>query len=190
MNANEISPKANSRMNRIKKVSRTVRLLFQYGIPLMIVASQVRFAFWHQKLMSAINSGQPIADLNPLGKGVPLGKSVFDMPLSIQFAFVAWMILFLVVWLLWYQTILGLFRLFEKGVLFTSETVRSIKMLGMVYLAKLIVQIGLSLFPAFGEKPKDGVNLTADLFTCFFIIFIGWLIDEARKLREEQELTV
>ena len=29
-----------------------------------------------------------------------------------------------------------------------------------------------------------------DLFTGFFIIFIGWLIDEARKIREEQELTV
>jgi len=30
----------------------------------------------------------------------------------------------------------------------------------------------------------------SDLFTGFFIFFIGWLIDEARKIREEQELTV
>jgi len=29
-----------------------------------------------------------------------------------------------------------------------------------------------------------------NLFTSFLIIFIGWLIDEARKIREEQELTV
>jgi hypothetical protein len=29
-----------------------------------------------------------------------------------------------------------------------------------------------------------------DLFTGLLIIFIGWLIDEARKIREEQELTV
>src|ERR1035437_1266340 len=38
-----------------------------------------------------------------------------------------------------------------------------------------------------GQMLAIGIN---DLFTGLLITFIGWLIDEARKIREEQELTV
>jgi hypothetical protein len=38
-----------------------------------------------------------------------------------------------------------------------------------------------------GQMLAMGIN---DLFAGVLITFIGWLIDEARKIREEQELTV
>jgi hypothetical protein len=43
------------------------------------------------------------------------------------------------------------------------------------------------MFPDSGQVLTVG---TSGLFAGLLIIFIGWLIDEARKIREEQELTV
>ena len=82
--------------------------------------------------------------------------------------------------------VLKLFGFFEKGILFTAETVRCIQILGGIYIADFLVSfIFYFLIPKFLNDWGLG-HLLAGLF----IIFIGWLIDEARKIREEQELTV
>jgi len=80
-----------------------------------------------------------------------------------------------------------LFGFFEKGILFTAETVRCIQLLGWIYLLNFL--LGMIFLVLLQENQRVGVDVS-DLFTGFFIFFIGWLIDEARKIREEQELTV
>jgi hypothetical protein len=176
--ANENVPKTNPRMNRIQKVSKCIRLLLQYGIPLIIFAFM---ALEYLAITHKINLPKP-AYPSEAGSSSNLNAHAGALEL--------WLILSLVVYLFWYRTALKLFGFFEKGILFTAETVRCLQILGGIYFAKFLVQLGFYFFVL--SSPDNrwlGVGLS-DLFTGFLIIFIGWLIDEARKIREEQELTV
>jgi len=176
--ANEISPKANPRMNRIQKVSKCIRLFLQYGIPLIIVAFMVLeyLAITHK--------------INLPKSAHPSEAGSSSNPNAHTGALQWWLILSLVVYLFWYRTTLKLFGFFEKGILFTAETVRCVQILGGIYFAKFLVQLGFYFFVLpLPDNRWLGVGLS-DLFAGFLIIFIGWLIDEARKIREEQELTV
>jgi hypothetical protein len=175
VNANKISPKANPRMNRIQKVSKCVRLFLQYGIPLTIIAVMV---LEYLVVAHKITLPKPAHPSNAGSDSVTSAG-----------AFQLWSILSLVVYLFWYRTALKLFSFFEKGILFTAETVRCIQILGGIYFARFLVQLGLYFFAPSQDNHWLGTGLS-DLFTGFLIIFIGWLIDEARKIREEQELTV
>ena len=175
VNANKISPKANPRMNRIQKVSKCVRLFLQYGIPLTIIAVMV---LEYLVVAHKITLPKPAHPSNAGSDSVTSAG-----------AFQLWSILSLVVYLFWYRTALKLFGFFEKGILFTAETVRCIQILGGIYFARFLVQLGLYFFAPSQDNHWLGTGLS-DLFTSFLIIFIGWLIDEARKIREEQELTV
>jgi hypothetical protein len=173
MNPNEQPPKNNARMNRIQKVSRCIRLFLQYGIPLIFVTYGVfDFLVILHKVVLSEASHPSAADSEPYPG-----------------AFMFWAVLNLIVYLFWYRTALKLFGFLEKGILFTAETVRCIQILGGIYCARFIMDLSLHFI-----APSPDNHLLAagfdDLFTGLLIIFIGWLIDEARKIREEQELTV
>jgi hypothetical protein len=160
-----------ARMNRIQKVSRLIRVFLQYGFPLLI--------------------------LGMLGFGILAANNIINLPsrthpaagpdTTTHVGTGLRGVLTLIVFFFWYRTALKLFGFFEKGILFTAETVRCIQILGIIYFARFVVQLALN----FASSPPDwmGTDLS-DLFTSFLVIFIGWLIDEARKIREEQELTV
>jgi hypothetical protein len=171
MNANEIPPKANARMTRIQKVSKLIRLFLQYGIPLVIIGT---LGFGVLAAKHIINLPQPA---HPHGSAAAAHAGPVGL----------WGVLTLIVYLFWYRTTLKLFRFFEKGILFTAETVRCIQILGVIYFVRFLVQLVLNF--ALSTPDWLGTDLS-DLFTSFLMIFIGWLIDEARKIREQQELTV
>jgi hypothetical protein len=175
MNANEISPKTNARLNRIIKVSKFIRLFLKYGIPLLIVASLAVSGF----IIGHSHPGVPAKNGDDEAIKNALGSTAFGL----------WGVLRLVVYLFWYRTMLKLFGFFEKGILFTTETVRCIQILGLVYIARFLVQLCFYFFVPLpnGQMLAMGIN---DLFAGLLITFIGWLIDEARKIQEEQELTV
>lgn len=178
MNANGISPKANDRLHRIQKISKCIRLFIQYGCPLIVLAGFVIFF--------AVSKGWITlpTPLQPPETYSPDNKSLFNG------AFVICQVLTAIVYLVWYYAGLKLFRFFEKGILFTSETVQCIQILGVVFLVRFLLELGICFF--FPLLQRIGVHaiVWSDLFTGCFVICIGWLIDEARKIREEQELTV
>ena len=191
MNANEISPKANFRMNRIQKVSRCIRLFLLFGIPL--------FAFvWFPLFLGMANQwhhdhARWVEDLRYVVLlianywfGPPTFWDVFD---AHRLPFLIYGLFWLAVFFFWFCTILKLLGFFEKGILFTAETVRCLQILGGIYILKFMLQLTLYvlMFPDSGQVLTVG---TSGLFAGMLIIFIGWLIDEARKIREEQELTV
>jgi hypothetical protein len=160
-------------MNRIQKISKYLRLILQYGIPLWILSGLLQGALvdYGIKIPSFSNaSPTPALAGNDLLTTFPL----------------YWCLL-LVVFLFWYRTVVKLFGFFERGILFTAETVRCIQSLGGVYLARFLLEF---IFQFLVQNPVLIKPRLSDLFTGFFIFFIGWLIDEARKIREEQELTV
>ncbi len=173
INANEISPKTNARLNRVQKVSKCIRLFLQYGIPLIIVTYGVfdYLVVLHKVVLSEASH--------------PSKTDSEPYPGTFMF----WGVLNLIVYFFWYRTALKLFGFFEKGVLFTAETVRCIQILGGIYCARFLLDLALHFIVPLPDNHLLAAGFD-DLFTGFLIIFIGWLIDEARKIREEQELTV
>jgi len=96
--------------------------------------------------------------------------------------------------LVWYWTSLKLFRFFESGVLFTTDTARCLKIIGFSFFAGILALVGTYLFNPLPDQPWPNAGAISDVSTCIyngaFFIFLGWLFDEAQKIREEQELTV
>jgi hypothetical protein len=170
----EIPPKANARLGRIQKISRCVRLFLLYGIPALILCFFVSGFFVSKSWLDNYLHNTP--------EGIELLKQQETFSAH-QMATFTEMITSLLLFLFWYRTALKLFGCFEKGILFTGETVRYIQILGGIYVGKFLLRLIFSFFIP--------LNLTLnDLFAGLLIIFIGWLIDEARKIREEQELTI
>ena len=108
--------------------------------------------------------------------------------------FLFWGIFAFAALLVWYWTSLKLFRFFETGFLFTTETSRCLKIIGFTFFAAIIAELGIYLFNPMPDKiwPQAGPigDVSACVYNGAFWIFIGWLFDEAQKIREEQELTV
>jgi len=79
---------------------------------------------------------------------------------------------------------LRLFWLCGKGVLFTAKNVNCLRLLGYYFIIDWFVNYQMQSFL------RDMDLSTTPIFVGFFIIFFAWIMDEGRKIQEEQELTV
>ena len=182
MNTNENNPMTNNfRLNRIKKVSKYFRLFLQFGFPLMMLVMMVAAVI--QGVWNGLHAKQE--NLLPQVDGVFIVKTVILL---------LWGLFVLATLLVWYWTSLKLFRLFETGVLFTAETARCLKIIGFTFFAGILGGLGVYLCNPLPDKSWPAAGPIGDITTCIyngaFFIFLGWLFDEAHKIREEQELTV
>jgi signal transduction histidine kinase len=178
MNANEISPKANVRLNRIKNVSKGFRLFLQFGFPLILLLDFVGHLIWSLAQAKA----RPI-----------------NMPQITPFFLLSWLcvlfflIVALVTLLVWYWTSLKLFRSFEDGILFTEKTARYFKTLGVTFIIGVAAAAGGYVFypmPDTISLSDPLAEIVSGIYNGIFFIFLGWVFGEAQKIREEQELTV
>ena len=124
-----------------------------------------------------------------------------DLPHGVDGVFIVksaillvWGLFGIVTLLVWYWTSLKFFRFLEKGMLFTSETARCLKIIGFTIFAGIIAEIGVYLCNPLPDQSWPSAGPIAEISDCIyngaFFIFLGWLFDEAHKIREEQELTV
>jgi hypothetical protein len=101
----------------------------------------------------------------------------------------------LLIWAALYWCAYKLFRACSRGNLFSAEVVRSLRRIG-----GLAILLGLSEgIISFGRGFHD-IPLWSDLLLLPFYSFsivpgvaflcVAWIMDEGRKIREEQELTV
>jgi hypothetical protein len=173
MNSNEISPKANPRRKRIQIVSGIFRAIF-FAITLICIVGGM-----------AVLPIFFISGPAKVGLIAGVGSQWF-------FAIFAWFC---------YR----LFAQFSSGDLFTARIVSSIRRVGYAYLL-MSLTVGTCQtisFHALKSIPHSAPASAADpgwalaIFTlagsilpAFLIIFIAWVMDEGRKIREEQELTV
>ncbi len=203
MNATEISPKANARLNRIKIVSRIVRIpmlaMFLYLILFGIVQVEQTGSGLFQ-LLAVLSTGVPI-----YVRSLALIGGLIENPgIAIISA-------------IWFWKLAKLFHFYERGLIFASETVRCIKFLGFLCATQWILEVihhflfVYYLFPLSQSTPppKVAANIRDASFnsTPFFslpiwninfgtllagivIVLIAWIMDEGRKIQEEQELTV
>ena len=175
MNTNEISLKVNSLLNRIHKISTFLRIVF--------FASAVIFGF-----IGILGYGITLAGLHP-SLSFYLNLSSLGRAVECWFAY-------------------KLFACYVRGDLFSPTTVRYIRCIGIV---SLLMGIG-NIFDALHHQLHNGwfqhvnsspwiveivlylqmilFHLVHNLVTGFVILFIAWIMDEGRKIQEEQELTV
>jgi hypothetical protein len=78
----------------------------------------------------------------------------------------------------------SLFRLYQRGIIFSAKNVRYIRFLGYYLMIDWIVNYQLQSIP--GDMDLSCTPLFAGLL----VIFVAWIMDEGRKIQEEQELTV
>ncbi len=78
----------------------------------------------------------------------------------------------------------ALFGLYRRGILFSARNVLYIRFFGYYLILNAVVdyQIQAAL--------RDVNWSTTPIFVGFLIIFIAWIMDEGRKIQEEQALTV
>ena len=182
MNANEIFPKAGSRLNRIKIVSRIFRVLIGVIVVMMMLMSAVFFlASVIYLLRYVLGVHQPMPDTLHISFSPHQAyTSPFAIPLSV----------FLVGAL---QLCLGgfglillnrLFTLYERGVFFKKGNIRCLKFLGLVITGIWLTQTILELMAHQNNLEASG------LVYGVLVILIAWIMDEGRKIQEEQELTV
>lgn len=95
----------------------------------------------------------------------------------------------------------GLFGLFEKGEIFTQNTIKSFRSIGFAYLGITIAQpiegallsLILTSNNPVGEKVLAvslGSPQLYDFVTALVFIVIAWVMQEGQKLDEEKQLTV
>jgi len=181
MNANEISPKLNPRLKRIKIVSRIAKCIcfvfFVFTIVFLLLSSMA-WSHWAPKL------------------------NVWRALLVTMFQ---------IVLCIWYWKLSRLFCFYERGLIFAAETIRCIKILGFLFVTGGLINSILRLLPKSpppvlppGVTQTTGATFHMGFFTFDFgtpidfglllagsvIIVIAWIMDEGRKIQAEQELTV
>ena len=193
MNATENAPKCiNFRLERIQLVSRIAR----YAC-FVVLAFSVGFCLFHPTWI------------------LPPGFNV-----DFAAGRTALMILMQVVLWFWYWKLTQLFHYYGRGLIFAAETIRCIKILGLLFITGWLITTTLHFFPVVAEQlhrqipvsPEGGwkvVDTSAHFYRMGFfsfdfgtginfgqlmlgmmIVLIAWIMDEGRKIQEEQELTV
>ena len=180
MNANGIPPKANARLKRIQKFSATLRTFFFVTAVLIVFSSLGRIIF--DLIFHRPDAAYAIWD----------GGVDFTWAVGFWFAY-------------------KLFFVYAQGGLFGEEIVRFVRRIGYV---SILLGIEHSFFFMLGvEGPYIAVlhflsiahfphsfglaSMTWFVLELFFrvipgfsIICIAWIMDEGRKIQEEQALTV
>jgi Protein of unknown function (DUF2975) len=175
MNTNEISLKVNSLLGQIQKISAFLRNIF--------FASALAFGF-----IGILGYGLPIAGVKP---SLPfyLNLSSLGRAAECWFAY-------------------KLFSCYVRSDFFSANVIRYIRWIGVV---NLMIGIG-TIFNAQYVHLHNGwfqitnsspwiveiviyldmilFYLVRNLVPGFVILFIAWVMDEGRKIQEEQELTV
>jgi hypothetical protein len=176
MNANEISSKASPRLNRIQKISRILKVcvLFYFIAPLCVLAFNLKSIHLASGMVSVFN--HPYASASDIPKPMYLLCATGT-----------------VVYLLGVISFYRLLCLYEKGVIFSGANVSEMKKLGsylagygILAVAANIVYAGGIVFP---WVLLEGVA-SPWIVIGGAIYIVAWIMDEGRKIQEEQELTV
>ena len=107
-------------------------------------------------------------------------NSPADMPIEV--------LIFWLVKMVWcgfgYWVMFSLFGLYRRGILFSAKNIQHIRSLGYY----LIGDWGLD--SQLQSTVRDVQLSSTPFFIGMLIIFVSWIMDEGRKIQEEQELTV
>jgi hypothetical protein len=167
MNANEISPKANSHLKLIQTVSDILKIFF------LVVA--VIYTFYALALIGGVAMQKHYAT-----PGLIVGNNLdFFCDDARQIARVI--------------LICFCYRFFElcsRGELFTAKIIHCIRFIGYAYFL-----IALTIFPQVLRAMNDDSEMivphfVSSLFVSFLFLFIAWILNVSLKIKEERESTI
>lgn len=191
MSANESSPKANVRLSRVKKISRVLKVLF-----LLSLLSLVWRGYW-----------LPFVQRMPDGWSVVWGTyaTFSDIPLFAKLVVVMALGVFGAAAITCYQ----LLYLYEKGIIFSARNVQLLGRIGglafsyglLKVWSPVLISAWYAWIGASGSSLNPGLWgvswFTMPVFLSspwilggLFVAVISRIMDEGRKIQEEQELTV
>jgi hypothetical protein len=180
MNANEISLKTNPRLYRIQKISRILKVcvLLYLVKPLCVVLAFKLKSIWSIHLASSMVSifNHPYANASDI-----------PAPMMVLFAIGTG------IRLLGAISFYRLLNLYEKGLIFSAANVSEMKRLGIypagygiLAVASTVIYYRQILLP----WTLLDVVLSPWVVAGMAIYIVAWIMDEGRKIQEEQELTV
>jgi len=172
MNATVIAPKIkNARLNRIQIASLIFRvfngigfLLIVYCVPAILLGWPPPFPGTFRIAISGNHIYTSMAEVPP--EVLPLWLVKMGLLMACMAVFDR------------------LFRLYGKGILFSARNTLYIRFQGYYLILDWVVDYQMQ-----GALHDMAVS-TTQLYIGFLIIFIAWIMDEGRKIQEEQELTV
>jgi hypothetical protein len=173
MNTTEIFPKISPRMKRIQKIVRVIGVLIWAAALLLIVC----VSFFLADFFGLISNPGVKVSFSPM--------LTFTSPFKIPALVLCAAFLRAGLFLAGIFILDKLLRFFAAGNFFTAHTVHCIKLLGCFVIGDWIV-----------TKILDAMAGSGILFTFgqlvlgLLIVLIAWIMDEGRKIQEEQELTV
>jgi len=192
MNAKIIERRAKARLNRIRRVARFFKWICILLMVVVIGAAAIAI------LMP--NMISPEGGWNPPG-GIHLWiKSAI---LQEQFK-PEWHWLYYVMWIIlpgfycWgVRLFYRLFANLERGIIFSRNNVRLIRLFGWWLVTIGLIGVPIQCSKVIWMVHDSDFSLTMDfsdivgyLLVGIFAIFVAWIMDEGRKIQEEQELTV
>ena len=183
MKPNEIASKADWRITRIKFVSRLFRVLISIAVIfLMLIACFVLVQSIILCLGGRVVPAESMAIHITLAPG-----EVYDLATGV--AGLPWMVVVLIAVRLGliafgFIALNRLFKLYERGVFFAKGNISCLKIQGWVMAGCGLIQNTLQLFWAHKNISLDRLVIG------LLILLIAWVMDEGRKLQEEQELTI
>ena len=174
MNAIEVSPRGNLRLNRIRRIVKLIRFLTSATIILMIVLGSV-FLLGLAGVLS-IPAGVKVSFTPAVSYSSPYQIPAFVLVLALLRSGLFFAGALMVFWLL---------DLFEAAEFFTAKNVQCVKWIGWLVLGDWLAARLLELAAANGLA-LDPTELAAGLL----IVLVAWIMEEGRMIQEEQELTV
>ena len=170
-NIGKASKTSDARLERIQIASLWIQLLMGFSF-IMWVYSILAFVF-----------GWPFFSEHKV-RIVISHSHVFTSPAEMPQAILAWWSVKMAWMLFFFGVMFSLFRLYQKGILFSAKNIRHINSLAYFLIGNWAIDYQLQ------STLRDMDLSTTPLFVGFLIIFIAWIMDEGRKIQEEQELTV
>ncbi len=172
---------------RIRRTSQRYRLLFN---ALIVCVPVLDLLFWasFNHLPEGLTSGLPVAPLQKLSAlSLALAFLVSLLPTGVA-----------VYGLI---TLRALFRFYESGIVFSADTVRYFRRLGYVLIAWVIANAAftplISIVLSFTNPPGQRAMVAQfdilDITTLLIggvVLSISWVMNEGRKLEDEQAHTV
>ncbi len=170
-------------MNKIQKHSRTIRIIGQFvfwaTIAWAIIFPLLMMLPSNPDTQFSLNGTE--FDLQSMDTGNKVTLSLIAVLASLVLAYGAYH---------FYK----LFGLYEKGIIFAKENVQHISAIGKAlilwFFAGILIDLGKITLSEFVKGPT-GINLDLSSLLIGATIFLfARVMDEGRKLREEQELIV
>ncbi len=173
--------------HHIQRVSRKYIVLFNALLVIVPVAGLLYWVFFNQ-LPDVLLNDLPAAPSQSLSVlQLVLGAMVTLLPLGVVIYGV--------------KTLKGLFTLYADGVIFADENVKYFRQLGYTFIAWVIattlftplISLVVSFANPVGQRSLVVGFEIMDIFTLIIagiVLIIAWVMNEGRKLEDEQAHTV